>query len=46
MDDGARKHLQDILESCKLIEQFTKSKTLANYRTDPMMRSAVELCLH
>jgi uncharacterized protein with HEPN domain len=42
MDDGARKHLHDILEACRLIELFTKGKALSDYRDDPMLRSAVE----
>ena len=42
MDDSVRKHLHDALEASKLIEQFTNGKTLADYRNDPMLRSAVE----
>lgn len=42
MDDGAKKHLHDILEACKLIERFVGDKTLTGYQSDPMLRSAVE----
>jgi uncharacterized protein with HEPN domain len=42
MDDGAKKHLHDILEACRLIEKFVGNKTLNDYHSDSMLRSAVE----
>ena len=37
-----RKYLFDIAQPCDLLIQFTKGKTLADYATDPLLRSAVE----
>jgi len=37
-----RKYLYDIKLACELLEQFTVGKTLADYKQDPMLRSAVE----
>ena len=37
-----RKYLFDIVQACELIRQFTAGKSLADYTTDPMLRSAVE----
>jgi uncharacterized protein with HEPN domain len=37
-----RKYLFDINEACELLLQFTAGKTLSDYSTDPMLRSAVE----
>ena len=42
MENEAKKHLFDLVEACKRIEEFTNSKTLDQYRTDPLLRSAVE----
>ncbi len=42
MDDRTRKHLFDIVESCKLIEKFISNRTLKDYQSDSMLRSAVE----
>jgi len=38
----ARKYLYDIREACELIMEFTEGKTLEDYTSDPMLRSAVE----
>ena len=38
----AKKYLHDIHEAIGLLDQFTGSKTLADYVTDPMLRAAVE----
>jgi uncharacterized protein with HEPN domain len=37
-----RKYLFDIAQACDLLAQFTSGKTLADYASDPMLRSAVE----
>lgn len=37
-----RKYVYDIALACDLIAQFTKGKSLENYRSDPLLRSAVE----
>jgi len=37
-----RKYLYDMKLACELLEQFTVGKTLADYKQDPMLRSAVE----
>ena len=37
-----RTYLYDISQACVLLRQFTTGKTFAAYRTDPMLRSAVE----
>ena len=37
-----RKYVYDIAPACDLIAQFTKGKSLDNYRSDPLLRSAVE----
>ena len=42
MENEAKKHLFDIVEACRRIEEFTKGKDLDLYRTDPLLRSAVE----
>ncbi|MDQ7844554.1 MAG: DUF86 domain-containing protein [Armatimonadota bacterium] len=36
------KYLLDIADACHLVMQFTTGRTLADYRADPMLRSAVE----
>jgi uncharacterized protein with HEPN domain len=42
MENEVNKYLYDILEACKSIEEFAKDKTLDQYRSDPLLRSAVE----
>lgn len=42
MKDEARKHLHDIREAVVAIRRFVRGKSLENYRTDEMLRSAVE----
>ena len=42
MENKAKKYLYDILEACKLIREFTNDKTLDQYRSDHLLRSAVE----
>jgi len=37
-----RKYLFDMQQACELLGQFTAEKTLADYRADAMLRSAVE----
>ncbi|MBI2969927.1 MAG: DUF86 domain-containing protein [Gammaproteobacteria bacterium] len=37
-----KKYLYDIQQAITLIEQFTVSKTFANYESDAMLRAAVE----
>jgi uncharacterized protein with HEPN domain len=37
-----RLYLHDIIRSARLLNQFTAGKTLADYRTDALVRSAVE----
>ena len=37
-----RKFLHDIKTACELIEGFVRGKTIDDYLTDPMLRSAVE----
>ena len=37
-----RKYLFDIAQACDLLIQFTKGKSLADYATDPLLRSAGE----
>ena len=37
-----RKYLYDVSEACELIARFTSGKKLADYQSDPMLRSAVE----
>ena len=36
------KYLFDILQACRLLEQFTSGKSLADFERDAMLRSAVE----
>lgn len=36
------KCLFDIVEACKMLEQFTAGKVFEDYQADPMLRSAVE----
>lgn len=42
MQHEARKYLHDIQQACDLIATFTCDKQLADYRSDPLLRSAVE----
>ena len=42
MGNDVRKYLYDILEACKLITQFAENKTIDQYRSDSLVRSAVE----
>lgn len=37
-----RKYLFDILQACRLLEQFTGGKTFADYSADALLRSGVE----
>lgn len=37
-----KKYLFDIAEACDLLSQFTTGKTFADYKNDPLLRSAVE----
>jgi len=37
-----RKFLFDIAQACELLRRFVSGKTLADYRSDAMLRSAVE----
>ena len=36
------KYLFDILQACRLLEEFTSGKSLADFERDAMLRSAVE----
>ena len=36
------KYLFDVAEACRLLAQFTSGKTLADYESDALLRSAVE----
>jgi uncharacterized protein with HEPN domain len=38
----SKKHLFDIQQAAYLVSEFTRGKTLASYRDDPYLRSAVE----
>ena len=38
----ARKYLQDVSRALELLGRFAQGKTLAEYRADPLLRSAVE----
>ncbi len=42
MPRDRRAYLWDVLESIRLIEEFTRGKSLEQYSSDPMLRSAVE----
>ena len=42
MQRDARAYLTDVRDAATLIRQFVQGKTLADYRADPMLRSAVE----
>lgn len=42
MNRTARQRLFDALEACRLIAQFTRGRTLADYDADPMLSAAVE----
>ena len=42
MRTEVNKYLFDISEACKLIEQFSEGKTLEDYRSDALLRSAIE----
>lgn len=36
------KYLHDILLACRLLEDFTRGKSFADYQTDDLLRAAVE----
>jgi uncharacterized protein with HEPN domain len=42
MPRDIRAYLFDFIEACKLLRQFTVGKTFAAYKSDAMLRSAVE----
>lgn len=42
MTDRTLKHLYDIHEAAEAIHRFVHDKTLGDYRSDPMLSSAVE----
>ena len=42
MQREIKKYLYDILEAGKLVEEFSRGKTLANYRSEAIFRAAVE----
>ncbi len=37
-----RKYLYDINQACELLVQFVSNRSLADYKSDPLLRSAVE----
>jgi len=37
-----RAYLFDIAEACRLVLEFTRTRSAGDYATDPMLRSAVE----
>ena len=37
-----RKFLYDVQQACELLGQFTEGKSLTDYLSDPLLRSAVE----
>lgn len=37
-----RKYLFDVWQACELLDQFSAGKTLSNYQSDALLRSAVE----
>lgn len=41
-DDPDAAYLRDMLDACSRIERFVRGKTLDNYRSDELLRSAVE----
>ncbi len=38
----SKKYLYDIQQACRLLERFVAGKTLADYASDPLLRSGVE----
>jgi uncharacterized protein with HEPN domain len=42
MQPKAAKYLYDVQEACRLLIQFTSGKSLKDYLSDAMLRSAVE----
>ena len=38
----SKKHLEDARQAAELVLQFIRNKTIADYRSDPMLRSSVE----
>lgn len=42
MPRDLRKYLYDIDQACQLLVEFTSGETLQDYRSDAMLRSAVE----
>ncbi len=42
MPDEVSKYLQDVLDACKHLQDFVENRTFADYKTDEMLRAAVE----
>lgn len=42
MPPEVAKFLEDVRQACVLLDSFTKSKSLADYANDALLRSAVE----
>ncbi len=42
MQRDARKYLYDIQAACRLISAFSKGHTVDSFRSDPLLRSAIE----
>src|SRR3982750_2257353 len=42
MPPEVAKHLHDVLTACRLLEEFTRGKTFADYQADSLLRAGVE----